>query len=131
MLEHLDYLDISSVVLVFVVPCNTLLPSCLPVHGMDIAVAEAPGTLFLLDLRGELFDDRRIELRSAWGIRVCLPQKNFLHQGGKPPRPAHWSGQGSHCCGVLCNGPLSYLFSPWIFASAILISRYPEQHTKM
>ena len=43
MFEPVEYLDINSVVLLFVVLCYTLLPSWVtPVHGFDIGVAVRP-----------------------------------------------------------------------------------------
>ena len=39
MLEPVEYLDINFVVLLFVVLCYTLLPSCVHVHGFDNGVA--------------------------------------------------------------------------------------------
>ena len=46
MLEPVDYLDINSVVLLFVVLCYTLLPSCVPVYGFHLGVAPNPYTLY-------------------------------------------------------------------------------------
>ena len=40
-------------------------------------------TLILLDLRLGVLDDRRIEPRSAWGVRLRSQARRFLHQGGK------------------------------------------------
>ena len=54
MLEPVDYLDINSVVLLFVVLCYTLLPPC--VHGFNIGVAPTPSSLFVRGYRPTLQD---------------------------------------------------------------------------